>query len=228
MVDRNEETDELEELDLDDDGDDVETVIREAEAAVEEVESSHGKGAARRRLAERDEELERLRREVLELRDKSLRTLAEFENFRKRTDREQQDLRRYAVTEPMRAFLDVVDNLERALAASGSLDDLKTGVGMILRQMQDLLRQHGVREVTAAGEAFDHVGKVIGIDLGTTNSCVAVVETVARRRCCPTARGAGPPRRSSPSPRTATGWSARSPSGRRSPTPRTPSSRSSG
>jgi molecular chaperone GrpE len=155
MVDRNEESDEVEALDLDGGDDDVERVMREAEAAVDEVESHHGKGAARRRLEERDEELERLRREVQELRDKSLRTLAEFENFRKRTDREQQDLRRYAVTEPMRAFLDVVDNLERALAASGSLEDLKTGVEMILRQMQDLLRQHGVREVPAAGEAFD-------------------------------------------------------------------------
>lgn len=162
MVDHNPEVDEMddaevvEELDLDEDTDEIEVdrVMREAEAAVDEVHARKGAHEARS-ADERAEELDRLRREVVELRDRSMRTLAEFDNFRKRTEREHRELRRYAASEPLRDFLEVIDNLERALAASGSLDDLKTGVEMILRQMQDLLRQQGVRPVPAAGEAFD-------------------------------------------------------------------------
>ena len=99
------------------------------------------------------DEAELLRREIDELRDRSVRTLADFDNFRKRTERERQDLRRYALVEPMREMLAVVDNLERALGAEGSADDLKTGVEMIHRQMLDLLRRQGVREVAAVGDA---------------------------------------------------------------------------
>lgn len=167
MVDSNEQTQEIneeeavEEIDLDEETGEVEVdrVMREAEAAVEEVHArkeAHGvKGVAVDERDDRSDELDRLRREVVELRDRSMRTLAEFDNFRKRTDREHRELRRYAASEPLRDFLEVLDNLERALAASGSLDDLKTGVEMILRQMQDLLRQQGVRKVPAEGEPFD-------------------------------------------------------------------------
>lgn len=170
MVDSNEQTREIneeeavEEIDLDEDTGEVEVdrVMREAEAAVEEVHArKESKGVRSVSIDDpddrddRSDELDRLRREVVELRDRSMRTLAEFDNFRKRTDREHRELRRYAASEPLRDFLEVLDNLERALAASGSLDDLKTGVEMILRQMQDLLRQQGVRKVPAEGEPFD-------------------------------------------------------------------------
>ncbi len=57
--------------------------------------------------------------------------------------------------EPVRDFLTVVDNLERALSAQGSSDDLKRGVEMTLRQFQDQLRRYGVTEIAAKGEAFD-------------------------------------------------------------------------
>lgn len=137
------------ELDLEDD-EDLEGVMRDAVAAVEQVEDrkrSPGDLAA--------EEAEKLRREVAELRDRSVRTLAELDNYRKRAERERQEVRRFALVEPMRDFLDVVDNLERALAASGSLEDLKTGVEMILRQMRDLLRQYAVEIVEAEGRPFD-------------------------------------------------------------------------
>lgn len=161
MVDRNEQANEvetMEELDLDEETDEIEVdrVMREAEAAVEQVHSARtGNEEDPSAADDRGEELDHLRREVVELRDRSMRTLAEFDNFRKRTEREHRELRRYAASEPLRDFLEVMDNLERALAASGSLEDLKTGVEMILRQMQDLLRQQGVRAVPAEGEPFD-------------------------------------------------------------------------
>jgi molecular chaperone GrpE len=154
---------EVAELDLDaSQNEDLEAAMRDAVAAVEEVES----GGARER-EDRDgdapvvagigdgNEVERLRREVADLRNRSMRTLADFDNFRKRSERERQEARRYALFEPLREFLDVVDNLDLALSAGGSVEDLKRGVEMILRQMQDLLRRHGVQEIPAAGEPFD-------------------------------------------------------------------------
>lgn len=140
------------ELDLDDDGnDDLEGAMRDAVAAVEKVQDRRERPTSE----EARDEVEELRREVAELRDRSVRTLAELDNFRKRAERERRDVRRYALVEPMRDFLDVVDNLERAMAAGGSFEDLKTGVEMILHQMRDLLRQHGVEMVEAEGQPFD-------------------------------------------------------------------------
>ena len=146
-------------LDLDEQNTDLETAMREAMAAVEGVEtgsrpavaSGGGGGAA----PSPGEEVERLRREVADLRDRSVRTLADFDNFRKRSQRESQEHRKYALLEPMRDFLTVIDNLDLALSAHGSAEDLKRGVEMIHRQMQELLRRFGVTEVPAVGQPFD-------------------------------------------------------------------------
>ncbi len=100
-------------------------------------------------------ETKTLRQEIADLRDRSLRTLADFDNFRKRAERERQEIRRYALLEPLREFLPIADNLERALSAGGSAEDLKRGVELILRQMQDLLRRFGAREVPSDGESFN-------------------------------------------------------------------------
>jgi molecular chaperone GrpE len=89
------------------------------------------------------------------MREKYLRALADFDNYRKRVERERAETSRAALAEPLRAFLSVVDNLDRALAAGGSQDDLKSGVQMILRQTEDMLRRFGVEPVPARGEPFD-------------------------------------------------------------------------
>lgn len=96
-----------------------------------------------------------LQQEIADLRDRSIRTLADFENYRRRSDREREDLRRYAAGDVLRDLLPVVDNLQRALAAGGTVDDLKVGVELTLRQFTELLRQRGVAEVPALGEPFD-------------------------------------------------------------------------
>jgi molecular chaperone GrpE len=139
-------------LDLDEQGTDIETAMREAVAAVE------GGGSAPRTAAAGDadlDEVSRLRQEIADLRDRSMRTLADFDNFRKRSERERQELRRYALAEPMRELLAVADNLDLALSAEGSADDLKRGVEMIQRQMRELLRRFGVTEITAVSQPFD-------------------------------------------------------------------------
>ena len=100
-------------------------------------------------------ELETLKKELSEVREQWVRTLADLDNYRKRTERESRDLKRFALIEPMRDLLGVVDNLERALAAGGSVEDLKLGVRMTLQQLTDVLKSHGLREVSSAGSPFD-------------------------------------------------------------------------
>lgn len=100
-------------------------------------------------------EVNQLRAEVADLRDRSARTLADFDNFRKRAEKERDDDRRFATAEVFRQLLPVIDNLERALSAEGSEQDLKVGVGLILRQIRDLLDGSGVERVPAMGELFD-------------------------------------------------------------------------
>jgi molecular chaperone GrpE len=147
-------------LDLDGQTEDLDAAMRDAVAAVEAVEGVDGerKGAAAA-ANDSDEtneaETAKLRREIADLRDRSMRTLADFDNFRKRAERERQESRRYALLEPLRDFIEIVDNLGLALSASGSTDDLKRGVEMIHRQMQELLRRHGVKEIEALNEPFD-------------------------------------------------------------------------
>jgi len=145
------------ELDLDE-GHDIESAMRDAVAAVEGT-GAQGAAAADPGPADApinpDGEVGKLRREIADLRDRSMRTLADFDNFRKRSERERQEARRYALLDPLRDLLTVVDNLERALSAEGSAEDLKRGVEMTLQGLRDLLRRHGVTEVKATGAIFD-------------------------------------------------------------------------
>jgi molecular chaperone GrpE len=148
-------------LDLDDPSTDLEAAMRAAVAAVEGVESGarHDTAGAAAGAAPADPgtpgEVARLRQEVAELRDRATRTLADFDNFRKRSERERQEQRRFAVLEPLREMLTVADNLDLALSAQGSADDLKRGVEMIHRQMNELLRRFGAVEVPSVGQPFD-------------------------------------------------------------------------
>lgn len=93
--------------------------------------------------------------ETEELRQRLMRTLADFDNFRKRSEKEKQDHKRFAVTEVLKDILSVTDNLDRAVAASGSVEELKQGVEMIIRQQGEVLRRWGVEPVKAVGEPFD-------------------------------------------------------------------------
>jgi len=140
-------------LDLDEQGnDDLEAAMRAAVAAVEEVEAGSRQEAPG---GDDQDEVSKLRQEIADLRDRSMRTLADFDNFRKRSERERQDLKRYALLEPMRELLTVADNLELALSAQGSAEDLKRGVEMIHRQMRELLRRFGATEIPAVDQPFD-------------------------------------------------------------------------
>jgi molecular chaperone GrpE len=106
--------------------------------------------------------LARLEAENAELKDRALRTLAEMENLRKRTEREVADSRAYAVTAFARDLLTVADNLARALTAvpegeeNAALKALAEGVGLTSRELESTLAKHGVIKIEPqAGEKFD-------------------------------------------------------------------------
>lgn len=96
-----------------------------------------------------------LQEEVAELRERSVRTLAEFENYRKRVNREKADERRFREKEVLTDLLGVVDNLERAVSAEGSREDMQMGVELIVKQLHELLRAHGVHQIDAMDQRFD-------------------------------------------------------------------------
>jgi molecular chaperone GrpE len=101
------------------------------------------------------EELDQLKVERDQLQDRLARLQAEFENARKRSERERIEFRDYAAGTVVEKFLPVLDNFELALKASATAEQLRSGVELIVKQMDDILRQLQVSPVPALGEAFD-------------------------------------------------------------------------
>jgi len=99
--------------------------------------------------------LEEVRRERDALQDRLLRTAAEFDNYRKRMDRERRDLAEYTAGEAIKDLLPIIDNLERALQAPAQDDPLRKGVELIHKQMLEMLRKRGVTPIEALGADFD-------------------------------------------------------------------------
>lgn len=100
-------------------------------------------------------EYEQLKTERDQLVDRLARAQAEFENARKRTERERQEFRDFAVGNVVEQFLPVLDNFELALKATGSADQLRSGVELIVKQMEEILRGLQVVPVPTTGEEFD-------------------------------------------------------------------------
>jgi molecular chaperone GrpE len=100
-------------------------------------------------------EVEQLKAERDQLLDRLARLQAEFENARKRADRERVEFRDYATANVVEQFLPVVDNFELALKSAGSKDQLRQGVELIVKQMEEVLSKLQVRPVPTVGEPFD-------------------------------------------------------------------------
>jgi len=100
-------------------------------------------------------ELEQLRNERDQLLDRLARLQAEFENARRREVKERADVRDYAVQRAIEPFLGVMDNFQLALKSDGSAEQLRAGVELILKQMEEALRGLSVQPVETVGEQFD-------------------------------------------------------------------------
>lgn len=101
------------------------------------------------------EEYDRLRAERDMLVDRLTRLQAEFDNARKREARERTEFRDYAVAGAVEQFLPVLDNFQLALKSTGSAEQLRTGVELIVKQMEEALRSLNVQPIEAVGATFD-------------------------------------------------------------------------
>lgn len=101
------------------------------------------------------EEYDRLRAERDGLVDRLARLQAEFDNARKREQRERADYRAFAVADAVEQFLPVLDNFKLALNAKGTVEQVRTGVELIAKQMDEVLRSLNVTPVETVGQPFD-------------------------------------------------------------------------
>lgn len=122
-------------------------------AAVGEAES--GLEAVPEEAATPNEELQALREERDKLADALLRRRADFENYRRRVERDRSAAAEEALGEVFRDLLGTVDNLERALSASGGDEELREGVELTYRELVGFLESHGVLAHDPVGERFD-------------------------------------------------------------------------
>jgi molecular chaperone GrpE len=105
----------------------------------------------------REAELKKIREERDALFDRLARLQAEFDNYRKRSAKENADFRDYAVADTLRSLLPVIDNMALAVknASGSSPEDFRKGVELIHKQLQGVLEKMNVQHVPAQGEPFD-------------------------------------------------------------------------
>jgi len=106
-----------------------------------------------------ESEISELRRTVQEYKDRNLRLYAEFENARKRFDREKRELIKYGNEELIREFLTILDDLERSVNAAGAKHQdyasFLKGVEMIMAHIYEMLKRNDLRPIEAVGKKFD-------------------------------------------------------------------------
>ncbi|GMA60008.1 nucleotide exchange factor GrpE [Alicyclobacillus fastidiosus] len=129
-----------------------------AQQDVRDVEDVQVEGAQEQaeETASAEVELDPKDEQLAELQQQLLRTRADFDNFRRRTRAEKEELSQFATKKLLADLLPVIDNFDRAMEAVGDADEqIRTGIEMVHRQFSAVLSQYGVVPMNAKGEAFD-------------------------------------------------------------------------
>lgn len=136
-----------EEIEQEQDEETIEILEAETEDGVEEQESDN----------EPDEELEMLRKEKEDVYARLLRIQAEYDNFKRRTQKEKEAERKYKSQDVINDLLPVLDNFERALQVEKTEETkgLIDGISMVYRQLQDAVKNNGVETIDTVGQEFD-------------------------------------------------------------------------
>jgi molecular chaperone GrpE len=130
---------------IEDTGESIEDLEREMEATAQEAVAA---------TEERPED-GGLSDEAQQFRDRYMRAIADFENFRKRSEREKTEFYKYAMAGVLKDLLPVLDNFDRALDHAEEGDDFHKGVLLIYKQLFSVLQKHGVRTIEESGVKFD-------------------------------------------------------------------------
>jgi molecular chaperone GrpE len=135
--------------------------FRASDASDPEASNGNGQAAGSAETAPAEEGKDALtlaQEEVAKIREQLLRTAADFDNYRKRSRREAQDLERRAREDMLRDLLPVFDDLERAAQHAGSAKDVQSlaeGISIVMRQFTDTLGKLGIERLESVGQAFD-------------------------------------------------------------------------
>ena len=138
----------------------LEAALREASEAIDE--DGHVKGSEEPAASEEfsGEEIERMAGQLVENRDKYVRLLADFDNFRRRAHKDRQDVIQFGHENLVKDLLSTVDNLDRAIEHAhqndgGDLASLLQGVELVQREFYAVFAQHEVHVIDAEGSEFD-------------------------------------------------------------------------
>ncbi len=128
--------------------------------AEEEIKETAAEEAAENETAEevldeKDAIIEQLNAKLLEANDKLLRTVAEYDNFRKRSQKEKEAIYSDSKTDIIAKLLPVIDNFERASSAASDLEAYKKGIEMTVNQLLEVFSSFGVEAFGKKGEQFD-------------------------------------------------------------------------
>ena len=134
--------------------------VKSAEQEKEETKTPKKETKEPKKEKEKDNEkhsaqLEAKDKEISELKDKLLRNMAEYDNYRKRTAKERMDIEPELTAKITAEFLPVMDNLERAIATECTDDNYKKGVEMIYESFKETLSKLGVTEIPTENEDFN-------------------------------------------------------------------------
>ena len=121
--------------------------------ATEEVKVE--KAEKKEKKSKKDSEIEKLKAELENKNDLLLRTAAEFDNFKKRTERERLSVAEYAKANIIKQLLPILDNIDRAAAVEKDTPDYIKGIEMIVKQFEGIAGNLGIVEVAKVGDAFD-------------------------------------------------------------------------
>ena len=130
------------------------TPIEEADVTEDAVDAPESAQKPEKKKKKADKEMEALREELDAEKERYTRMLAEYANYKRRTEQEKLQIGAYTKAELLTELLVSIDNMEKAIAAPAG-EDYKTGVDMVLRQFMDALHKMGLEEVGAEGEPFD-------------------------------------------------------------------------
>ena len=111
--------------------------------------------AAPKKKSKKDKEIEELKAELEKQKDLLLRTAAEFDNYKKRTENEKISTAEYAKASVMKTLLPILDNAERAAAFPAGTEQYNKGIELIVKQLADLSGKLGLVEIGKVGETFD-------------------------------------------------------------------------
>lgn len=100
-------------------------------------------------------EVEKLKAELAEANDRLLRTAAEFDNYKKRTEREKLAVSEYAKANVMKTLLPILDNADRAAAFEAGTEQYNKGIEMIVKELGNLADKLGLKEIGTVGEEFN-------------------------------------------------------------------------